>query len=654
MKKMILASFIFLMSLSTYAYDVDTHFYATYAMARHAGIKKEVAAKIATSTQWMDESYISDPTSMLFLAATGVHKRRLLHFPSERIGGDITSETQTQSLGLNVKISQALLDVGNTFLKLIKINPHDLKIVKQLGIEVGDKLTSDDIDNILLLKTKTTEANLFATEMLTEGLKDGNLMKAATGLHTLEDSFAHAGTPAEEGHINFWHWPDRPYDDVDKYFRMVRSVMRAMVAIRESLPKEALDCSRGSSCTDSADVLSKSYSENENIRSTVSYNMLTDPDYVQTALNHTIDKAVKKHYLNLLDDDRKTVTDLINDVTFFADRDNAQSAYKSMEFIINSLAKIDSSRAESQRIINIPVAFTRMGLTDVDLVLTPAVLINYISNYDNAGYEEGLKQFIFRMTEFLLRSDVPSPLTKSNRGEIEDDTSPVRAKEMELRIANMRRLVEDLYGEKIVFLENESKDVDGFRKEMSMDESAELDVNQSLRKIEKDTREKIGKDVTKISFNLREKNAFDRMIVKFLSPNQSEEGVSALIRFAFDTGAIGKSKDVPSDETKDQLNRIYDFGFYTRGLKYVGFKDGKKWPFASTQYEVSKQYILDLLNEHLVPNIDNMAYNREARAAELRNKGIFKPTMSASTRKTWVLNGGQVVFDPQGQSNQLP
>src|SRR4051812_29813945 len=92
-------SSVLLTSISSQAYDVDTHFYSTYAMARYAGIRHEAAEKIALATQWMDESYISDPTSMIVLPVTGVRKRRLLHFPSQRKGTQLSSQAQQKVLG---------------------------------------------------------------------------------------------------------------------------------------------------------------------------------------------------------------------------------------------------------------------------------------------------------------------------------------------------------------------------------------------------------------------------------------------------------------------------------------------------------------------------------------------------------------------------
>src|ERR1700744_897244 len=87
-------------SVTAQAYDVDTHFYGTYAMARFAGIGPDAAAKVATAAQWMDESYLSDPTSMILMPITGVAKRRLLHFPASRVVGALAGSIRDESLGV--------------------------------------------------------------------------------------------------------------------------------------------------------------------------------------------------------------------------------------------------------------------------------------------------------------------------------------------------------------------------------------------------------------------------------------------------------------------------------------------------------------------------------------------------------------------------
>ncbi len=102
MKKLTLLALLtaFAAATSALAYDEDTHFYGTYAMARHAGIRHEAATKLALSAQWMDESLMSDPTSMIFMPVTGVKKRRLLHFPSAR-KSKANSDAERQIFGMN-------------------------------------------------------------------------------------------------------------------------------------------------------------------------------------------------------------------------------------------------------------------------------------------------------------------------------------------------------------------------------------------------------------------------------------------------------------------------------------------------------------------------------------------------------------------------
>lgn len=109
----------------------------------------------------MDESYISDPLTMILLPDVGIKKRRLLHFPGSRLASKMTQNT----------------------LPL---------------------LTDPSSGTKLKIFTETEADHEFASELFTEGLMEGNLMKASAGLHTLQDSFAHAGTIAELGHAHFW------------------------------------------------------------------------------------------------------------------------------------------------------------------------------------------------------------------------------------------------------------------------------------------------------------------------------------------------------------------------------------------------------------------------------------------------------------------
>ena len=83
------------------AYGEDTHFSGTYAMARYAGIRHEVAVKMAHfDASGLHESYISDPTSMILLVPDGMKKRRLLSLSrSSRNLGTVTIETQAHIFG---------------------------------------------------------------------------------------------------------------------------------------------------------------------------------------------------------------------------------------------------------------------------------------------------------------------------------------------------------------------------------------------------------------------------------------------------------------------------------------------------------------------------------------------------------------------------
>ncbi len=268
------------------AYDEDTHFYATYAMARYAGIAHPVAAEIATNAQWMDETYMSSP--MIPLLYVGIRVRRLLHFASTAQDNDLTS-----------------------------------------GI-FGLKLNSETVPN-----------HPMASELLMEGLKEGSLLKASASLHVLEDSYAHAGTPAQIGHAaSGWHWPDRPYDAPQKYWEMVGTVFKALVAIRDLLPARALDTEftdKARSNTPNyqldAATLAKNYSSIPQIKNTIEKNMMKDPEYVKTAIEYIMKRSqddlgyieprvdldiwLKKIEYNGQRDTRETLRDLVLEILAF-------------------------------------------------------------------------------------------------------------------------------------------------------------------------------------------------------------------------------------------------------------------------------------------------------------------------------------------------
>src|ERR1043166_9283981 len=74
------------------AYEYDVHFYHTYAMARYAGLKHEVAAAIGLSAQRPDE------TTFLASAFYEFKIGRIFHFPCSRGGVSVQGNRITPGL----------------------------------------------------------------------------------------------------------------------------------------------------------------------------------------------------------------------------------------------------------------------------------------------------------------------------------------------------------------------------------------------------------------------------------------------------------------------------------------------------------------------------------------------------------------------------
>lgn len=437
MKKHLLALTLFLVTSISQAYDLDTHFYGTYSMARFAGIRHEVALKIATGAQWMDESYISDPLSMILLPDVGIKKRRLLHFPGSRLANKLTTD----------KLPDFLLHDPSSGLKL--------KIF-----------------------TETEADHSFASEMFTEGLIEGDLMKAAAGLHTLEDSFAHAGTIAELGHAHFWHHPDRPYVDemsVDKYFKMCRSVLKAMVAIRSLLPMSAVDVSTKFTEIPNYQLdgnqLADIYTNLPVVKQVVSHKILNDPTFVKFALENVFSRATKVNYLK-----NGYNPDLNN---FTPGQDAYQAAQSISEKIPSEMINISAIMKDSGGPLNL----------DDDYI-------------ESMG---GIVQFALNVIHDLLSNIIPRPMDAYHRFEKEEN-GPVWIKELDMRVANMRGLIQNLYGKNIYFVANNTGTQKGYLKELVQSPEAKP------LPFPKDA------STEYVTYSLEEKAKFNQMIFSFLFP----------------------------------------------------------------------------------------------------------------------------------------
>ena len=430
-----LSALVLLTSYKSNAYDVDTHFYGTYSLARFAGIRHEVALKIATSAQWMDESYISDPLSMIILPDVGIKKRRLLHFPGSRIANKLTVDTLPTIIDPSSKVKL------RTF-------------------------------------TETEADHEFATEMLNEGMMSGDLMMVGTGLHTLEDSFAHAGTIAELGHAHFWHHPDRPYVDeasVTKYFKMTRSVLKAMVAMRMLLPANAVDTTvqfgEKPNYQQNGEKLADIYEQIPEVRSAVSRKILNMPEFVDFALKDVFGRARRVNYV----------------------KDGYQpylKNYTAGEDAYTAAANI--AKTMPQEMINVAQIMKDSG--------RPTLTADYVLSLG------GLKQVLTKVVTDLMAGIVPRPLDVYHRFEKEED-GPVWIKEIDLRVGNMRALIQKIYGKNIEFVGNKTNTQAGYIKEMTKQPEAKpvLPANAQA-------------GVEYVTYSLDEKYRFNHMIFRFMFP----------------------------------------------------------------------------------------------------------------------------------------
>lgn len=633
---------------NTHAYDEDTHFYGTYSMARFAGINQKVALKIALSAQWMDESFMSDPTSLMFLPLTGVKKRRLLHFPASRVAGTLSSKVQLSEIGAE------------------EFTGFKKTIVEYIAKFSG---AGQPVDTINFF-TKTKEADRFATEMLSEGLNEGNLMKAAASLHVLEDSFAHAGTPAEEGHRSFWHWPDRPFDSYKKYDRMVQSVMAAMVAIREMLPPQALDCNLKAlpkkntpNCMLPYPVLHAAYVKLPEVQQTVSYNVLKDPEYVKTAMDDFYVRAIDAKYFNTTKEEY--------DALVAANTASGQDTpYEVLTKLISALLKME--RTQRRSIFNLPYVLDDTGqfgdstklnpttptqppLAHKDRPDTPTIgqntladLYKYIDAHnfdteDGPSNNESHFEFAKSLAYDLLRWNVPLKLDEFNRIEIENDKGIIRKKEMEIRIRNMQKLISQLYGENIQFIENHTKDEAGFGKEFYMNPEAEPTIpNQP--------------GVVYATFDLAEKHQWNNMIFHYVLPTMTDKDFSRLVKFGAKIFRLEKryeeyqkkqSEVEASDMSKTQkwLKSAQLFVEYGDVSDFVSRMANYEWLLNSGIFEYFKdskgsRYFKDVLGKRLVADehdqfYGNMFYRSSNLVQEMKENGRIKPLLQENTDPLW-------------------
>lgn len=621
MRSLIALLMLLSISFQAKAYDEDTHFYATYAMARYAGIKHDVAVRIALTTQWMDESFLSDPMSLIVVPLSGVKKRRLLHFPSDRKEGKLSAEVQRQAMGVIYQdIPEPVMKIGEELMKLVKFNP-------------------DDLERMVVL-TETQEDHHLATQLLRMGLENGDLMQASASLHVLEDSFAHAGTPAGEGHRGFWHWPDRPFDDVPKYFRMTESVFNALVAIRLMLPTSALDCtlktteSGSPNCSTNAATLQAAYEATPIVKETVSFNTLKNKEYILRSTHALIKGMVHPKYGYM------TITPRVKALLETTEVDGKKDVYQILVGAIVELAdayiKNDDPSLNMKKIMS---EYYSLNLGDPKTKCDETCkekIVRYIKGFGRQDYnapmtEKAFNAFAENLSGQVLRVFVPRELSKNHRMELELDgdlqlspgkflTTP-RTIEMEIRVRNMQKLVNTLYPEvNLQFVANNSKDEKGFAAEVRMLESAQPRLPK-----------KQIPGVQYVTFNLAEKHRFNFMIFHYLYPYLKDQNLTTIVdlmaraKDLVDYGTnVLKNLDKKTDTVVKDTVKVAGVALSTPVLGEIrGIAEGAG-PFALS-------WLQGLAYEEVTTN--NHDYHHENNILRLKDGGVIKPFLTEDD--TW-------------------
>lgn len=606
--------FAIVIGSTSLAYDVDTHFYGTYSMARFAGIGHGVAAKLATSAQWMDESFISDPTSMIFLPVGGVKKRRLLHFPADRIGGQA-----------NAQVQQSMMD---DYLSDFK---------KKLIVKFAEKYDIKHELRAVNIMTETDPGHEVASELLAQGLREGNLMKAGASLHVIEDSFAHAGTPAEQGHAMLWHWPDRPFSDVEKYFRMTERVFEAMVAVRGLLPPEALDCKTtgplAGNCERLAPELNQIYSSTQIVRDTVSYNILYDKEYVEAAMRDFYDVATRAKYINL------PLAEFNEILKAFTNSHQRFDSYQTLEKIIRILLKRQ-----------LPA---KTGYMDICRIMKDMAMYNcetdkidlatYISFQATGGktpeemWARGLHAFVKNIAKKSLRWRVPTPLGDEHRLELEDDKGPVRKAEMQIRNRNMQNLIQALYGDRVEFVPNATADERGFYFEVMY---GRPEYTQSIEPKIVDRQP----GVTYVTFNGREKNAFNNMIFAYLFPSfrapdlvRIVSVVSKIRHFERNLIQYMQERAKISSSNSYWFTKAFrhSYHFATNLGLIADFEKAVKMSINEIGL-IGEKYVFDLVNAHIEPHEENFFYRNGPSFVHYKEAGKVRPFLQPGD--VWLIH----------------
>lgn len=350
---------------SAQAYATDTHFYEFYAMLRWAGYNHEVAREFALYNQWIDVQMST--SAMLPVLGMGTQMRRLFHFPTNAVELKITGKSE-----------------------------HGMKL-KIFGM--------------------ATRNHPMASELISQGMRVGNRFLVGGGFHVLMDSFAHSGNPYSIGHAIMGHWPDRPHTFMEKHNMMRETVFKAIVAVRDLLPPNALDENFSSdglrkNVSLNATELYESYISNEIIQDVVESDPMRDSRYVVPVVGEIIAAAQSEGIL------RPTFTLAWLDETFPGIFNLGYNVQELTTMIFGEMT--NWKKSEQEKYFNLDLLYSKV-LPELPVGKTFAGVTITRESFEQAMGEKTDEFIVSEMVRIIVDGFVPREPFRDAKGNYHDD-----------------------------------------------------------------------------------------------------------------------------------------------------------------------------------------------------------------------------------------
>ncbi len=396
------------------AFEKDVHFYFTYLMLRAAGIDEQVALKLATADQWIDETLTTT-------AMETAKQRWINHFPGEM---KVVKNTAHGGLGVMAQIK------GNW----TAIATPDSPIAHMYG-QIGHE--------------------------------DGDLIAVGMDLHVGQDNTGvHAGFTNSVGHALNGHDTDRVWLHQEKFLNMVHMIMRRMIAIRTSLEKTApwavdLEASRkilGSDLKESdfynADFLADRLLARPEIKEWQAHDFTRDPEYVEYGVKKIMEIAKSKGWVR----DDVTVESLLPSGFKY---DGTKDIHEVIELIMLDGEMMIAADGKTP-IFNNDIMIQQLGVASQ--TYKQFYDMQYAINFKRIQREEGLsdlaaatkakaqsdKYVVWRIADRLVEGHAPQKLNEWRQAAFEEE-GHIRELEVALRCSTMQKIIASVLGEKVTF-----------------------------------------------------------------------------------------------------------------------------------------------------------------------------------------------------------